>query len=261
MKRTILTWSLLALAIWTISGCDSQAPISDGSAGALTTMVLEEVDTEPTTATVTELAFGDDGDTFLDAISTAKNEHDSPVSHRYVDVTDSAGLHWQGEALIDGDIQRVFLQQMQSGGADGLLLETAADADISGILAGIDGAPVTDTLPVFPEIRFVRARESGDGVWAFDVTLAYPDTGWEDYADGWHVETPDGEILGTRILLHPHINEQPFTRSLGGVSIPAATTTILIRSHALVNGYGSEPRAVPLDKTTETDLFEVTKYE
>ncbi|MEZ4582876.1 MAG: hypothetical protein R3A10_14775 [Caldilineaceae bacterium] len=42
------------------------------------------------------------------------------------------------------------------------------------------------------------------------MTLAYPDTGWDDYADGWHVATPAGEILGTR--LHPHVNEQPFTQ-------------------------------------------------
>ncbi len=35
----------------------------------------------------------------------------------------------------------------------------------------------------------------------------------QDYVDGWHVETAEGEILGTRILLHPHVGEQPFTRS------------------------------------------------
>ena len=38
-------------------------------------------------------------------------------------------------------------------------------------------------------------------------------TGWEHYANKWDVVGPDDTILGTRVLLHPHVNEQPFTRS------------------------------------------------
>jgi hypothetical protein len=49
--------------------------------------------------------------------------------------------------------------------------------------------------------------------------LRHGDTGWDDYADGWRIETPAGEVLGTRVLHHPHVEEQPFTRSLGGVEI------------------------------------------
>jgi len=58
------------------------------------------------------------------------------------------------------------------------------------------------------------------GTYRFDVTVRHADEGWKHYADRWDVLAPDGTVLGTRVLLHPHVNEQPFTRSLSGVTIP-----------------------------------------
>jgi hypothetical protein len=91
----------------------------------------------------------------------------------------------------------------------------------------------------------VRAVQSGDGAWTFHVTVEHPDTGWEDYADGWDVQTPDGKVLKpdpdspfTRLLLHPHENEQPFTRSQAGIVVPAGVSRVLVRAHDLVDGYG-----------------------
>ena len=75
------------------------------------------------------------------------------------------------------------------------------------------------------EILSAEARKSGDG-WTVSVTLAHGDTGWDDYADGWRVETAEGAVLGTRTLFHPHVEEQPFTRSLSGVAIPDGTTEV-----------------------------------
>lgn len=86
------------------------------------------------------------------------------------------------------------------------------------------------------EILDVSARQSGTA-WNFSVTLRHADTGWEDYADGWRVETLEGDVLGTRILFHPHVQEQPFTRSLGGVEIPAGTTKVAIRAKTLPDGW------------------------
>lgn len=45
------------------------------------------------------------------------------------------------------------------------------------------------------------------------VTLAHGDTGWEDYADAWEVLDMEGTRLALRELAHPHVEEQPFTRS------------------------------------------------
>ena len=78
------------------------------------------------------------------------------------------------------------------------------------------------------------------------MTVRHPDTGWEHYADKWDVMAPDGTVLGTRVLLHPHENEQPFTRSLSGVQIPEGLSEVVVRSHDLVHEYGGKELAVQL---------------
>jgi hypothetical protein len=83
------------------------------------------------------------------------------------------------------------------------------------------------------------ATLSGDG-WRFDVTISHPETGWDDYADGCRVEGPDGTVLGERPLTHPHVNEQPFTRSLSGVAIPEGLDRVAIRARTSVEGWGNE---------------------
>lgn len=75
--------------------------------------------------------------------------------------------------------------------------------------------------------------------WRIDVTIRHPDTGWDHYADGWEVLAPDGSRLGYRELVHPHVDEQPFTRSLSGVVIPAGTDHLLIRPHCLIDGWAA----------------------
>ena len=90
-----------------------------------------------------------------------------------------------------------------------------------------------------PQIRAAEATQSRAG-WTVSVTLAHPDTGWDHYADGWEVLAPDGSTrLGLRELLHPHETEQPFTRSLSGVAIPAGTDHVLIRARCNVDGWGA----------------------
>ncbi|PRY23763.1 hypothetical protein CLV78_104255 [Aliiruegeria haliotis] len=94
-------------------------------------------------------------------------------------------------------------------------------------------------------IEDVTARPSGSG-WTFSVTLRHGDTGWDDYADGWRVLSPDGTVLGTRVLAHPHENEQPFTRSLGGVAIPEGLGEVVIEASTSPEGWGGERRVFPL---------------
>ena len=80
----------------------------------------------------------------------------------------------------------------------------------------------------------------------FDVTLRHDDSGWDHYADGWEVLSPFGDVLGKRVLAHPHVNEQPFTRSLSGVRIPQGISTVSIRAHDSVHGYNREMFEVSL---------------
>ncbi|MCW8885512.1 MAG: hypothetical protein OQK12_09695 [Motiliproteus sp.] len=80
----------------------------------------------------------------------------------------------------------------------------------------------------------------------FDVTLLHQDEGWEHYANEWQVQTLDGDVLGTRTLFHPHVNEQPFTRSLAGVEIPNGLKQVKIIANDSVHGHG-EPKVVTLN--------------
>lgn len=96
------------------------------------------------------------------------------------------------------------------------------------------------------EIVAAEASKSGES-WRFDVTLLHGDTGWDHYADAWRVVGPDGTILGTRELAHPHVNEQPFTRSLGGVRIPEGVSTVEIEARDKVHGWASEKFTLDLE--------------
>ena len=88
------------------------------------------------------------------------------------------------------------------------------------------------------DVLSVQAVPEGEGHWRFHVTVRHDDQGWDHYADKWDVVAPDGRLLGTRVLLHPHEAEQPFTRSLGGVAIPAGIDRVSLRAHDSVHGYG-----------------------
>ena len=75
------------------------------------------------------------------------------------------------------------------------------------------------------------------GAYQFAVEIASPDTGCEQYADWWEVIGQDGQLLYRRILLHSHVDEQPFTRSGGPVDI-AVDEVVYVRAHMNTVGYG-----------------------
>ena len=89
-----------------------------------------------------------------------------------------------------------------------------------------------------PVIEHVTAQRTGNMV-RFDVTLRHADEGWDHYADGWGVYTLDGAELGYRTLHHPHVTEQPFTRSLS-VEVPRKTQAVIIRPRDSVHGEGAD---------------------
>lgn len=86
----------------------------------------------------------------------------------------------------------------------------------------------------------VNVRRIAGDIYSFDVTVHHTDEGWKHYANKWDVTAPDGTVLGTRILAHPHVDEQPFTRSLAGVKIPENIDEVTVRAHDLVHGHGGK---------------------
>ena len=86
----------------------------------------------------------------------------------------------------------------------------------------------------------VKPSCTKDLVCSFAVTVAHADSGWNHYANKWDVLTTDGELIASRELLHPHENEQPFTRSLHDVKLPAGTKEVDVRAYDSVHGYGGQ---------------------
>ncbi|MGA7276962.1 MAG: hypothetical protein WBW79_03415 [Desulfocapsaceae bacterium] len=96
------------------------------------------------------------------------------------------------------------------------------------------------------DIVEVQVVETNDRLYQFQVSVLHEDTGWDHYANKWEVVDQNGNVLATRILHHPHVDEQPFTRGLSGVDIPKALKTVTLRAHDSVHGYGGKTIAVDL---------------
>lgn len=97
-----------------------------------------------------------------------------------------------------------------------------------------------------PVIEKVTLTATGSQTYTVSVTIRHPDTGWSHYADGWRVLDMDGNELGLRVLYHPHVEEQPFTRSLSGVMISDGTTQVQIQARDLPAGWNSGTTIVDL---------------
>jgi hypothetical protein len=97
------------------------------------------------------------------------------------------------------------------------------------------------------DVVSVAVKALGDSAYRFEVTVQHADEGWKHYADKWEVLAPDGTVLATRILHHPHVNEQPFSRSLYGVKIPGEINKVTIQVHDSVHQYGGKVATVDLE--------------
>ncbi len=97
------------------------------------------------------------------------------------------------------------------------------------------------------EIVMAVLSKQGDQ-WVCETTLRHDDHGWDHYADAWRVVTSTGKILGTRTLYHPHVDEQPFTRSLRDITIPADAKIVFIEAHDKIHGWSATRVKVDLTK-------------
>jgi len=98
------------------------------------------------------------------------------------------------------------------------------------------------------DVVAAQAMPEGDGTWRFQVTVRHDDAGWDHYADAYEILDPEGGLLGRRVLLHPHVDEQPFTRSISGVHIPAGLKRVRIRAHDKVHGWGGRELTLELPR-------------
>lgn len=97
-----------------------------------------------------------------------------------------------------------------------------------------------------PRVINAEASPNGDGSYTVSATIRHGDTGWEHYADNFEVLAPDGTLLSRRVLYHPHVDEQPFTRSVQGVQVPPGLKEVVVRTHDKVHGYGKQTVTIKL---------------
>ncbi len=139
------------------------------------------------------------------------------------------------------------------GAADDALESQVAAEDDDEPVVSSDAKPEAKKTAANANVTKVRAIAQ-QGSWTFHVTIDHPDTGWKDYADGWDVVLPDRTVVKpeadtpfTRLLLHPHENERPFTRSQSNIVIPNDVTSVTVRAHDLVDGFGGHEVTVDLN--------------
>lgn len=119
---------------------------------------------------------------------------------------------------------------------------------LGGYMVAEDSSSYNDDLD-YAQVLFVTAEKTGDETWSFDVKVRHADTGWDHYANLWEVVEPEsGDVLGSRELLHPHVDEQPFVRSLRDVKVPESVKNVLVRARC--NKHGFEGKQVVVDLTT-----------
>ena len=95
------------------------------------------------------------------------------------------------------------------------------------------------------DVLNVKITKTDADMYRFSVTVRHDDEGWDHYADRWDVLDEQGNILGTRVLMHPHENEQPFTRSMK-LSVPMHVKKVTIRARDKKHGYGGKELTVDL---------------
>lgn len=100
----------------------------------------------------------------------------------------------------------------------------------------------------FADVIGAALHRTGPGKYRVDATISSPDTGWKKYANAFRVRTKAGEVLGVRVLYHPHVDEQPFTRSLRGVQIPAGVSEVIVEARDSVAGWGGKTARVGIPR-------------
>lgn len=108
------------------------------------------------------------------------------------------------------------------------------------------------------EIREVVFKENGNK-WDVYVTLKHQDTGWDHYADAWRILDEDGKELAKRVLYHPHVNEQPFTRNLRNVEISEEDIILYVEAHDKKHGWSKNRVRIYMDDTSG-EKFRIITY-
>ena len=110
----------------------------------------------------------------------------------------------------------------------------------------------------YAQVTHVEAVQSKDSSWCISATVRHNDEGWDHYANAWAVFDKDENEIAWRTLLHPHDDEQPFTREQCDIDIPEEVTKLIIRAKCTVHGFGGQTVVVDLSEA-EGEKYKIVK--
>ena len=113
---------------------------------------------------------------------------------------------------------------------------------------GVLAASSAPALAGGADVIGVTFERNGDSM-AFEVTIRHADEGWDHYADRFEIVGLDGTVYSIRKLTHPHVEEQPFTRTIGGVRLPTSIGgEVIVRARDSVHGFSGQEFVVKTKK-------------
>ena len=98
------------------------------------------------------------------------------------------------------------------------------------------------------DVLSAEVEHAGGDLYRFKVTVQHEDEGWNHYVDHWLILDKDEQLIVVRKLMHPHVKEQPFTRSLSYIGIPDAVTEVIIRAHCSVDSYSGKDMSLKFER-------------
>ena len=104
----------------------------------------------------------------------------------------------------------------------------------------------TSSTQKYPDVVSAHIKASGPNLFDFDVTVSSPYDSAQRYADAFRARSREGVVYGERILWHDHAGEQPFTRDMHAVRIPAGVRTVIVEARDKSFGYGGKTIEVKL---------------
>ncbi len=105
------------------------------------------------------------------------------------------------------------------------------------LLAAAAGAGEADVLGVEVQCEAPEA-DLPASICRFSVTVQHADTGWKHYANRYDLLDVNGPLISSRVLRHPHVDEQPFSRELGPIAIRHDVEKVKVRANDLIHGTG-----------------------
>ena len=105
----------------------------------------------------------------------------------------------------------------------------------------------TPALADAPQVISADIVKAGDH-WTVMVTVSHEDSGWDHFASGFEVAMPDGTRIAYKELTRPHTDSPRIEASLGGLSVPAGTGHVLIRTRCSLVGWSAEPVRIDLPR-------------